>query len=116
MLIYPKNRNMFSNLRIEIFFYPKYRNIFSNLRIEIFFYPKNGMFFYPQENRMQKCTYSIDNMIYMYKSTSGPLISDTFSCLYRGQPFYVLKITFTVYHKSLGIPVLVLILVMSSAY
>ena len=55
-------------------------------------------------------------MIYMYKSTSGPLISDTFSCLYRGQPFYVLKITFTVYHKSLGIPVLILIVVMSSAY
>ena len=107
---------MFSNLKIEIFFYPKYRNIFSNLKIEIFFYPKNGMFFYPHKNRMHKCTYSIDNMTYMYKSTSGPLISDTFSCLYRGQPFYVLKITFTVYHKNFGIPVLILIVVMPSAY
>ena len=55
-------------------------------------------------------------MIYMYKSTSGPLVSDTFSCLYRGQPFYVLKITFTVYYKMLGIPVLILIVVMSSEY
>ena len=55
-------------------------------------------------------------MIYMYKSTSGPLIPDTFSCLFRGQPFYVLKITFTMYHKSLGIPALILIVVMPSEY
>ena len=28
------------------------------------------MYFYPQENRMQKCTYLIDNIIYMYNKKS----------------------------------------------
>ena len=38
-------------------------------------------------------------IIHVQLSPSGPLISDTFSCLYRGKPFSVLKITFTVYYS-----------------
>ena len=52
----------------------------------------------PQECRMQKCTYSIDNTIYMNKIASGPLISDTFSCLYRGQLLCVESYFYSVPH------------------
>ena len=45
------------------------------------------MFIYPQENAIQKCTYSIDN-IHVQLSPSGPTLSDTCSCLYlHDNPF-----------------------------
>ena len=47
------------------------------------------MFIYPQENAIQKCTYSIDN-IHVQLSPSGPTLSDTCSCLYLlDNPFLV---------------------------
>ena len=49
------------------------------------------MFIYPQENAIQKCTYSIDN-IHVQLSPSGPTLSDTCSCLYlHDNPFLCWK-------------------------